>query len=1123
MGAGCAKLCPADSVFGHALQKLNKAKQEATRLVGGDDNFFGKSHAHHEYVYAEHPGTGLKMRAQVLNDYEVTKKTEDEDDFLLPLSALGGVLTTGLGQLAHLADTPKLVMWGTFCKPERGTLEVVSVTHPAKVPRNNHLSFCQVVGDPVLSYSVGTHLMFFDTTTSVWSQATIGAVEEGYYLINKEDETFEFVNKNSKRIRAETAAEALARHKAEKKERHLEHQRAIAAGQEVSSRSSEEDSTLMQETVLDEEGEENLCWDALKIRHYVRAISKDKTSWIPARIVKKTKHELYVRYYDMSYQLQDDLSSNLLLQDSHTAAYTSQVTGTVTFWNAQTGEGEIVLDKADSRFPRHVALQAEDVLGRKVGELFSPCLTVVVTPVVLRAASKKERAFDPTHFVKPIKQAVTETFRQFGPIVKCQVFCYIKEKDGPVEKDNEVMHSAYDWFAQVTFENQYTNAWAPAYNAVQAGGAKISFEYAQKLKSIPVRADFAVTSQEEKQARRVSFTVVLGEGSTGYRAKDVIRLSDLSSPFLRVERANKKDLNKTIILDYDRPQHHQKFHAMYNYVRKFHERHMSIKFIPAEDSDSLYQAVSHQLFGTTSNSAFVKRKCVEHLRRHSEYFSQFVDIDYEYYLSRKAQDNEPSLGDHLDIQAICEIYDVQAEIYYEPGAFLKPTDVDFREYDVIKKTWALESEEGSSVEVTTEDDSEDSEPSLVEISSLSSSKEEKPQELMGSDYESEASTVSSDDSNDEVRTLQKHKKSRLESSRDKAKINRQKTMMASAERKKYLKAEKEKLKANARDLERNKKLAKLNSRRLHLPEVFFYTDLGLPHTLRFSYNGGGHYDSVYKVYEALPLPVVGKNVEGKVLAARKEECQLQAQEGQYDELQKEKAEMGLHEEASKSAAARCAGLFKHCFQAARSCCSASLRVLHLANTTPQNQMILSHYIGEVRLRAEKGQETALFLKLLSKAGIKPLPNMEGWTPYTDDKSKAREFLVEGKLIITYPFFWPDYKRTKEQIKKLKMVEADNKQRLVEREARRAKQLKARLDAAMAVSEQKYNEVKAMLDRRQREMDRKEEDKRRSRSQCLMSIAGFDDEVQRVVNLIRRNSDPCYLQHDFVGSMVPSLD
>uniref|UniRef100_A0A7S2XEQ3 OTU domain-containing protein n=1 Tax=Lotharella oceanica TaxID=641309 RepID=A0A7S2XEQ3_9EUKA len=86
-----------------------------------------------------------------------------------------------------------------------------------------------------------------------------------------------------------------------------------------------------------------------------------------------------------------------------------------------------------------------------------------------------------------------------------------------------------------------------------------------------------------------------------------------------------------------------------------------------EGGHSMFRALSYQLFGTETNWKAVRHMCLQHMIKHKEYFQHFVDCEFEQYIAakRKAETMEDyyAPGDHLDLQAICEIYDVGVKIY----------------------------------------------------------------------------------------------------------------------------------------------------------------------------------------------------------------------------------------------------------------------------------------------------------------------------------------------------------------------------------------------------------------------------------------------------------------------------
>jgi hypothetical protein len=101
--------------------------------------------------------------------------------------------------------------------------------------------------------------------------------------------------------------------------------------------------------------------------------------------------------------------------------------------------------------------------------------------------------------------------------------------------------------------------------------------------------------------------------------------------------------------------------------RLFTRNQFRVVRMPKGGGLSLYQALSHQLFGSQDNWQFIRRIALEYIIQHKDYFVQFVDIDFEYYTRVKEMAMKDgaysALADHLDLQAVCEIFDATCEIY----------------------------------------------------------------------------------------------------------------------------------------------------------------------------------------------------------------------------------------------------------------------------------------------------------------------------------------------------------------------------------------------------------------------------------------------------------------------------
>merc|ERR1711965_397901 len=86
-----------------------------------------------------------------------------------------------------------------------------------------------------------------------------------------------------------------------------------------------------------------------------------------------------------------------------------------------------------------------------------------------------------------------------------------------------------------------------------------------------------------------------------------------------------------------------------------------------EGGQSMYRALSHQIYGADTNYMTIRRACRQYISMNKDYFQHFIDVDFERYLGVKRKGEKSSdyyaPGDHLDLQAVCELYDVRIIIY----------------------------------------------------------------------------------------------------------------------------------------------------------------------------------------------------------------------------------------------------------------------------------------------------------------------------------------------------------------------------------------------------------------------------------------------------------------------------
>uniref|UniRef100_A0A7E4W9I2 ubiquitinyl hydrolase 1 n=1 Tax=Panagrellus redivivus TaxID=6233 RepID=A0A7E4W9I2_PANRE len=115
--------------------------------------------------------------------------------------------------------------------------------------------------------------------------------------------------------------------------------------------------------------------------------------------------------------------------------------------------------------------------------------------------------------------------------------------------------------------------------------------------------------------------------------------------------------------------------------RRFAERLQNVrglgKIEVAGDGACMFRAVAKQVFGTDDRHMEVRQHCIEYISRNRDHFSQFITEDFEAYIARKKDPS--SHGNHVELQAISEIYGRQIEIYEydtKPVITFHPITVD---------------------------------------------------------------------------------------------------------------------------------------------------------------------------------------------------------------------------------------------------------------------------------------------------------------------------------------------------------------------------------------------------------------------------------------------------------------
>lgn len=97
------------------------------------------------------------------------------------------------------------------------------------------------------------------------------------------------------------------------------------------------------------------------------------------------------------------------------------------------------------------------------------------------------------------------------------------------------------------------------------------------------------------------------------------------------------------------------------------------------DGACLFRAIAHQIYDNPEYHKNVRNYCIQFMTLNKNYFSQFVPEDYTNYLIRKQK--EDCFANHVEIQAISELYCRKIEIYMDNPNFNNPLKIDPCEID----------------------------------------------------------------------------------------------------------------------------------------------------------------------------------------------------------------------------------------------------------------------------------------------------------------------------------------------------------------------------------------------------------------------------------------------------------
>nr|XP_014095246.1 uncharacterized protein LOC106621072 isoform X2 [Bactrocera oleae] len=100
-----------------------------------------------------------------------------------------------------------------------------------------------------------------------------------------------------------------------------------------------------------------------------------------------------------------------------------------------------------------------------------------------------------------------------------------------------------------------------------------------------------------------------------------------------------------------------------------------------EDGACLFRSISLQIYGDEEMHDVVRQHTMDYIYKNREYFSHFVTEDINSYIKRKRR--KDSHGNHIEIQAMSEIYNRPVEVYS-----YKPTPINIFNSEQLNKGFA---------------------------------------------------------------------------------------------------------------------------------------------------------------------------------------------------------------------------------------------------------------------------------------------------------------------------------------------------------------------------------------------------------------------------------------------------
>lgn len=91
------------------------------------------------------------------------------------------------------------------------------------------------------------------------------------------------------------------------------------------------------------------------------------------------------------------------------------------------------------------------------------------------------------------------------------------------------------------------------------------------------------------------------------------------------------------------------------------------------DGNCLFRAISLQIYGNPEHHMELRERCVEYMRKNEEHYKHFIEEDFSQYIQRKSR---PGVhGNHVEIQAVSELYNRPVEVYRPHESTTKPMNI----------------------------------------------------------------------------------------------------------------------------------------------------------------------------------------------------------------------------------------------------------------------------------------------------------------------------------------------------------------------------------------------------------------------------------------------------------------